>query len=283
MADAGRQFAVTPLQAGMAFNAATQPHSGVDVQHVEVSVTGAFSAERWESAWRQVIDAVAILRGCFSSNADAVSCVDAGAYQLPVDQVDLSGLSSAESELRWSELVRADRVKGFDLHAAPLMRFVIASPADGQTRILWSFHHAILDGRSFPIVLDLVLGVYLDGAAVAENPSRAFEDFVSLQAELDTRPALDAWASRLAAVEDTSTFNLRSPEPVAESGPAVSAVEAHLEGVQSAHLVAMAHELDVSINNVIQASWGLLLHHYSQNETVIFGTTRACRLSLIHI
>ena len=152
-----------------------------------------------------------------------------------------------------------------------------------SVRILWSFHHAILDGRSFPLVLDRVLGEYVGGESLPEETSIAFAQYAHALSNLDTRPVLDVWGSRVGAIEDTSTFALSSPEEASgeqEEGTARITgehCELHLDEAASMRLVELADRSGVSLNNVIQAAWALLLHHYSQNETVAFGSTRACR------
>ena len=60
-----------------------------------------------------------------------------------------------------------DRATGFDLSDAPLMRLTIIACGASHYEVLWTFHHAILDGRSFPILLREVFGLYDAASATA--------------------------------------------------------------------------------------------------------------------
>ena len=275
----GKSYVALPLQAGMVYNAESRPRSGVDVEHVEIVVTDSFDVGAWIGAWEQVARDLDVLRTCFTWDLDAVRavCRDIEDYEFELSRHDLSEVPLDERNNRWKELLAQDRVQGFDLTLAPLMRFVVADVGDEGTRILWSFHHAILDGRSFPLVLDRVLGVYFGEPTTTDDSSVEFHEFVTAYQALDQRPALDVWGKRLAEIEDTSTFSLRKPELTDHSGPAVLGIERTLDADSSAALSALADEIGISLNNVVQGGWGLLLRHYSRHQTVMFGSTRARR------
>ena len=77
-----------------------------------------------------------------------------------------------------------DRTTGFDLNHAPLMRLTIAVCGPSHYEVLWTFHHAILDGRSFPILLREVFGLYdaarngRDWSLPAPRQYRAYIDWL---------------------------------------------------------------------------------------------------------
>ena len=52
--------------------------------------------------------------------------------------------------------------------SAPAMRLMIVDWGANEHRVVWTFHHALLDGRSFPLVLREVFAFY-DAAARGER------------------------------------------------------------------------------------------------------------------
>ena len=192
----------TPLQAGMLFNALANPASGVDIQQVAITLEEALDVERFTKAWQDLILNHAILRTSFAwEGLSTPACVVHDDTAMPIEQHDWSNLDQAMQEKAKAALMRAERVKGFAMDGPSLMRLTIAREADDRWWVLWTFHHAILDGRSFPLVLERLLALY-DGVVSSLTPrGLAFDDYAGALAAIDQAPAKEAWQKRLAPLE----------------------------------------------------------------------------------
>ena len=82
--------------------------------------------------------------------------------QIPVERFDWRALAEAERHRRLQALLDNDRGRGFDLNQAPLMRLALMRATERDHWVLWTFHHALLDGRSFPLVLREVFAFHED-------------------------------------------------------------------------------------------------------------------------
>lgn len=275
----GRQ-AATPLQAGMVFNTLANPKSGVDIQQVAITFKEPLAVERFAEAWRGVMRDHAILRTSFAWEGLSVpEQVVLDHPVLPIEQKDWSDLGADARRHAKTALLNVERVKGFAMDAPCLMRLTIAREADDHWWVLWTFHHAILDGRSFPLLLERLFQRYdgVVGAGSVLGPS--FGDYADALAAIDHGPAKDAWRERLAPLESPASIDLpyqAGPDQI-DGEAAVSNIEIRIERETTSALRSLADETGVSLNNVIQAAWTLLLHHYSQQPTVAFGSTRAGR------
>ncbi len=260
----------TALQAGMAYHAAAHPGTGVDVEQIEITFDGDLDPEAFVSAFNQVIAKNDILRTALVAGPDGTTMQSiAAAAELPV--TELTGAVDR------SEVQIQDRLTDFDLTTAPLQRLTIHTD-EVDTWILWSFHHSLLDGRSFPLVLDAVFDVY-DNVAPAQAIGRPFQDYVDTVTTIDPQTAgyqAGFWRNYLADLENPTTITLPPTGEVA-SGLSVRAIERQLPQTASDAIRAAAAAAGVSVNNAVQAAWILLLHHYSQSQSVVLGTTRACR------
>ena len=67
--------------------------------------------------------------------------------ELPWRVVDWRHLAPDEAQLRLDGLLAEDRRRGFAIDQAPLMRVVVIQLAGGD-RLVWTHHHALLDGWS---------------------------------------------------------------------------------------------------------------------------------------
>jgi amino acid adenylation domain-containing protein len=267
--------AATPLQAGMYFHAAAQPESGVDVEHVILHYDGALDVEAFRRAWNTSVAELPILRSAMRVVDGIPRLVTASEVEMAIDEVDLT--DSSEEDAALERIVAADRTLGFDLEHPPLMRFTHCRLPGGRSWTLWSFHHLLLDGRSFPLVLERVLARYR-GETPPPLPEADFDAYADALLSLDHTEAVNAWTTKLQPIEGPSSIPA-SPDTNA-SAAALLVHERRLSPVLSDGVRSLAQNAGASVNNVVQAAWALLLHHHSQQPFAVFGSTRAGRHTL---
>lgn len=278
-----RQTGTTPLQAGMLFHAAAHPGSGVDVEQISMRLDEPLDLERFTAAWQKVFERHPILRSRFDwQSGSEPLMIQCEAADVSVAVADWSDVESATQEQRIAELMTADRVAGFDLAAGPVNRFNVAQLGAAKWWILWSFHHSILDGRSFPIVLNEVFQLYDNGLETPLPDRRPFDEYVQAIVRQDLKTARNYWSEKLASFESASTVP-STIEPSGrndagkDAGPSVNFVQVELDEADTRRLRALADQTNSTLNTCVQAAWYLTLAHYSTQPVVTFGTTRACR------
>ena len=79
---------------------------------------------------------------------------------VPVTHHDWSGRSADAAERALTRLLAEDRAAGLDLAAAPLMRLALIRLSADRVRLVWTFHHILLDGWSAAQVFDEVCERY---------------------------------------------------------------------------------------------------------------------------
>src|SRR3954467_11850274 len=154
-------YELSPMQAGMLYHGLSGPNPGVDIEQVVASVREPLVESHFLRAWQQVVDRHAILRSRFRWEGVAQPVQEVlDEAQIPVERLDWRALGEAERDARYQALLDRDRVCDFDFGEAPLMRLTLVRYSDSEYRVLWTFHHALLDGRSFPVVLREVFAIY---------------------------------------------------------------------------------------------------------------------------
>ncbi|MEM8706768.1 MAG: amino acid adenylation domain-containing protein [Actinomycetota bacterium] len=270
-------YPLTPMQSGMLFHAVSAPGTGVDVQHIRVDLDEGLDIERFRAAWEETAGQHQILRARFEwEGVDTPQQVFDGDGRAEIRTVDLTSLGDDEAEARVVEEMRADRLQGFDLTTTP-NRFVVFERGDRRATLLWSFHHILLDGRSFPIVLRDVFAVY-DEHAASPAP-RPYADYLDHMSAFDHGPSGAFWSEHLTGVEGATPLVIDHAPPPAVAA-ALGTHEVHLDPDDLAALAAFGQRAGGSVNTLIQLGWGAVLHHYGGGERVTFGATRACRHGL---
>src|SRR5262249_44504589 len=108
---------------------------------------------------------------------------------------------SAEQRGNWLEsYLEADRRRGFELTEAPLMRLALFWVAEADYQLVWTSHHAILDGRSRLVVLKELFALYeafRRGQDLPLQQPRPYRDYIEWLGQQDFSKAEGFWRRML--------------------------------------------------------------------------------------
>ncbi|MEN3304154.1 MAG: hypothetical protein V7603_356 [Micromonosporaceae bacterium] len=275
--DVADVYPLTPMQAGMVFHGLSQADQGVYFEQVTFVLAGVEDARLLGAAWQHVVDRTPVLRSRVAwEGVPQPLQVVARRATVPVGYHDWTPLPAAEREQELERLLAADRDAGLDLAVAPLTRVALARVSATEVRVLWTFHHVLLDGWS---VFHVLSDVFASHAALAagrapELASRpAFREYLAWLAGRDLPEAEAHWRQVL------SGFGCATPLPYdrapARAHASRSALwhSVALDEDESARLYQAARAHRLTLNAVVQGAWGLLLSRYSGQRDVCFGAT----------
>src|SRR5436305_1075016 len=151
-------YPLSPLQEGILFHSLYAPESGVYVEQLSCALAGPLDAAAFARAWERVIERHAVLRTAFvwKSQKRPLQAVQRE-VALPLVSEDWSHLAAGEREARFAAFLAEDRKRGFEVARAPLLRIALLRFGADEHRLVWTFHHLLLDGWSLPLVLSEVL------------------------------------------------------------------------------------------------------------------------------
>ena len=279
---ASESYPLSALQQGMLFHTLSSPGSGVDIEQILCTLGERLDISAFERAWKRVIARHPILRTRFhwEGLAKPLQVVEPQ-VEIKLQYQDWRQVPAGECDQRIEAYLRTDRLHDFKMNLAPLMSLVLFELDDSQYQFLWTFHHALLDGRSFPLIITEVFNTY-DGLVEDRDhildqprPYREYIDWLQQQkltrAETYLRETLKGFttATQLGVARTSDETSRVAGDMGAEE------ISLSLEHTASLRSFAAGHEL--TLNTLIQGAWALLLHHYSNEEDVVFGTVRACR------
>ena len=276
-------YPLTPMQQGMLFQSIYEPNAGFYIQQIICILREHVDAASLQRAWRRVVERHAVLRTSFRWEGlpEPLQEVHSN-VELEFEVRDWRDLDHEIQQQRLNEYLRTDRLRGFDLTKAPLMRVALFQLPD-RWEMLWAFHHCLLDGRSHFLVLQEVFEIYdaeHRNEQVKLQDLRPYSDYIAWLRKNEPADSESFWRQRL------SGFVAPTPLPAPDK-PGSTVTERYLfreirisESLTAA-LKSLAEQSEVTLNNLVQGSWALLLNRYSGEEDVVFGTTRACRHSTI--
>jgi amino acid adenylation domain-containing protein len=188
--------------------------------------------------------------------------------------VRLVDLREADDPVRaFDTWLEQDRRIGFDLTAPPLFRVTVVRVEENTCHLVFTHHHALLDGWSVNIVLaDFVRLCHGLDAGEATSPW----DYVAWLREQETEPARRAWQTALGDVE-----------PLIVSANAAPATETawpdhvivSLTERDTAALAERARAAGVTVATAITAAWAVALGAVTGRHDVVFGSVFSGRES----
>jgi hypothetical protein len=261
-------FACAPMQAGLVFET-LRGEGGVYVQQVVIDLPPDVDVGGLKAAWERAVARHWALRSSFRVAADGPLTQQVAAdVQVPLVVLDWRDLDPGEAVARWSEVLAADRTAGFDPATPPLMRLALCR-TQTRARLLWTYHHSILDGRSrLAVAREVLFGYEAPAGGVAE-----FAEFARWANGLaDDEDARGFWRDRLAGATTAPSPRGGSPGP---PGDVVLKLRAGLSDA----LGRLAGEQDLTLATILQGAFAVVLAQEAGLSDVVYGTTRAGRRS----
>jgi natural product biosynthesis luciferase-like monooxygenase protein len=282
-----RSLPLTHIQQGMLFHHLSGGHRGVDLEQIVGDLPEALDLDAFQEAWSLVAARHPAMRMRFRwEDVDAPVQETLPSVDVSIHTADWRDRPSDEREGEFTAFVAEDRARGFELSDAPLFRVALFRLADAHYRLLWSFPHIILDGRSFIVVLRDVFETYeavRAGRAPVVSEDASFPAFVEW---LDGRTGegdSDYWRELLRGLRSATPLpydrGAAAGASPGEAGRGERQVLLTAEATSGLRDFASRHGL--TVNTLVQGAWGLVLARHSGEGDVAFGATRAGRYGTV--
>jgi amino acid adenylation domain-containing protein len=271
-------YRLSSMQEGMLFHYLRNAGSGVDIEQLVCTLPEAIDSSALRRACQALVQRYDVFRTRFQweNVPQPVQnvCVTAEAA---FDVTDVSHLAPEVQEARIKEYLEEDRATGFPLDQAPMTRFTLFRQGSSQYKFIWTFHHVVMDGRSFPIVLRELFDLYeaeRTSSGVNLPEQRPYFEYIRWLETLDHSKAEGFWRKHLEGFG--SATQIPALDGVSET-PGRAEMELRLSKEATEALRTIAAREGFTLNNIVQGAWGLVLAQQSASKDVVFGVTRACR------
>lgn len=277
-------YPLSPLQQGLLTHYSGNCSEGMDVVQIVFHLPEPLGKEAFALSWDWLARRHAILRTTFDAGTRERPPLQAVHDQTPVhfSWEDWRGRDGADREAQWSRLLAGDRIRGINPMKLPLWRVSVVQFGGSEHRVIFTFHHLLLDARALRVLLSELFAAYeacRAGREPADGGVRPYRDYIDWLQGQDLEPSLQYWREKLAG------FHTPTPLPLARNcgHTRLSAtVGSHhrvlkLDPARTSFLRKFARDNDVTLNTLVQGAWALLLGRCSGEPEVLFGAVRACR------
>ncbi|SCW56608.1 non-ribosomal peptide synthase domain TIGR01720/amino acid adenylation domain-containing protein, partial [Paenibacillus tianmuensis] len=268
-------FALTPLQKGMLFHSLMDRQAGSYFEQLTLDLEGSFRVEAFRRGFELLVQRHQVLRANYLT-ALADEPIQVVIRHKPVDfsYEDLRPLEADERLAYAESFLRQDKKRGFDLEQGALMRVSVLQTGDQSYRLVWSFHHILMDGWCLSIMLGEVFESYhaylssKQPKLASVTPYSRYFDWLEKQ---EDQEAKQFWSQVLSGYEQMTLL------PQSDAGDAASgfAPVKHIfllnrELTERLNRVAKQHQ--VTLYTLIQTAWGVILQNYNNSPDVVFGS-----------
>ncbi len=271
-----RLYIATPMQSGLLYHGLLESEGSLYISQWYCDLVGEVDVDVLQSAWETVISRHNILRTCFVAlDTEQIHQLVAKEVALPFVSEDLRGLTAAEQQQKLTSIRELEKGQGFDFAVPPLMRIHLCRLADDSYHFLWTRHHALLDGWSSSIIFGEVIECYrslLNRSALELQTPADYEDYIGWLYHQNGAEARDFWTEALNGFREPTQLRISKKTPP-ETAAGVDNVKILFDEKVTAKLEALAQASKCTMSAVFQAAWSYLLHRYSAEDQVVFGST----------
>jgi hypothetical protein len=277
-------YPLSPMQQGMFFHTLSAPDWGVYFYQLSWDMRGDHDPELLRQAWQAVVDRQQALRTSFHwRDLDKPVQVVHRQVEVPFSVQDWCGVPAEELPGKFDDFLAGDMKRGFAMDQAPLVRVTVLRTAGDCLRVVWSYHHVLVDGWSLPILVREVFGIYQglrEGRPPALPPAPPYKAFISWLQKRDNARAEAYWRKELEGftsptrlgIDRVSFSTLRNRKWQSPQDQVV-----RLSAGETASLQAWCRAHRLTLNTLVQGAWALLLCRYSGQDDVVFGNSVAGR------
>lgn len=280
-------FPISPMQHGMLMETLKSPQgAGSYIEQIVFDINQEIDIQRFTTAWQKIIQHHEIMRlGFVWQNLDQPLQFVAAIDQVNIEFNDWSKLSKPETDEFLEMFLQADRRLGFSLSKPPLFRIALLKTDKNRYTCVWSFHHAIADGRTMACILKDLFLIYHDPNA-ALIPPGSFKNYIEWlnRTQADSKAGafwekqLKGFTEPLAlpfSVQKTAITESRRQEfsMAITTGNQSTLISSGTTSI----LKKICEKNSITMNSLLMGVWAVLLSHYTGEMDIVFGTTRSIR------
>ncbi|SFU97970.1 non-ribosomal peptide synthetase, partial [Xenorhabdus koppenhoeferi] len=274
-------FSATSLQQGFIYHHLAQPEDDAYRVQLLLDYHTYVDLAVYQRAWSLASLRFPILRTAFDWEGKILQIVTEGSSigSKHFTTKDISHLSEEERNKAIEAIQQNDRILSFDLSQPGLIRFTFIKQDEQLTTVLVTLHHCIIDGWSYPILLQTV-HEYYNELTQGRTPKIVVDKayLATQQYYLDHKAESEAyWAERKSQFGRMNDFSsllshrvdLMQIKTVEKPAEQIFTIQ----GNTYEQLKDTCRTQGITLNVALQFAWHKLLHSYTGDEQTIVGTT----------
>lgn len=262
-------YPLSPMQEAMLVHTLAAGRSEVNFEQSCMRIRGALDHDALAHAWQTVLDRHDVLRTAFHWRGLARPMqVVHRRVGLPLEAHNWPRFDPS----RLDDFLAADRARGFELSAAPLLRLHAIQTASDGLYLISSFHHLLVDGWCLGRIEREVRAAYesfRSGRPALLDQPAAYKSYIDWLSRNDSTASRRFFADALSDLP--MRRRLRAPARMAASGYITTKLTLSRSATRA--LVAFTRRRGLTLAAAMHFAWAVWLAGRLDCQDVVFGTT----------
>ncbi len=262
---------MTPMQLGMLFDYRLNEKSQTYFEQVVLHLKGNVDKERLKMSFQYIIQKNEALRTCFEYKIfEKPQQIVLKEYSMASSFIDMRGTADQDHVLK--KFYEDDRSDNFNLCDQVPMRMTLIQVSDDDYRLIWSFHHILMDGWCIDLLVKDIADCYLllsEGKKMQEPMSVNCQVYHNWLAEQNRKEMLEYWKNYLkgfSEIVSTQKDEFHNRELVERKELNFIIPEAFKKELDD-----YCQRESITLANLMQAVWAIVLGKYFNRSDIVFG------------
>ncbi|WP_417237021.1 amino acid adenylation domain-containing protein [Bizionia paragorgiae] len=276
-------YPLSSMQEGMMYHSLLDPKTSHYFEQVSCKIEGELDIPVVRKTLNYLLKRHDVLRTVFSDEFDRSLQIVLDQEEFDFSLIDIR--QSVDGE-KIEELIEEYRIKDrnnkFNLLQGSLIRLTVLQISNTSFEFIWSYHHILMDGWCIGILLQEFEQVYkhfTNKTSIELPVVKPYSNYISWIEKRDKIKLSNYWSTYLAGYDTLATIPKKGNESQEKNKQAV--YEHYISSEVVTSLQTLSREQGVTLNNIIQTSWGIVLSRYNNTRDVVFGTVVSGRPSEI--
>ncbi len=270
-------YPLSPMQEGMLFHSLYEKEADHYFEQVSYQLNGKLQINAIEKSLRDLMARHDILRTVFLHD----SYIQPIQLVLKEREIDFTFKDVQQECLEYSRekviesYKTGDKSRTFDLSNDVLIRVTVLQTSIVEYEFIWSFHHIIMDGWCMSLIINdftLIYSLNNNRKGINLPTTKPYSNYIEWLEKRDKDESLSYWSNYLTSYESLATL----PEKTVKSSEVLpynlNSQQLVVSEKETTQLQRVTEEYGVTISNILQSAWALLLAKYNNTEDVVFGS-----------
>ena len=265
-------YNLTPLQEGILFHSLNKEiEQSPYFEQTSFEIHGEFDVEIFKKSWNHLIQRYDILRTVFTYKKTPKP------KQVVLKQatIDLTyeNITLMEDKNNYiQEFLEKDKQAYFGLIKTNPLRITVFQIEKNRYKIVFSFHHILLDGWSVGILFKELFEIYALLKKLQQinlAPTKPYSHYIKWLSKQDNITTKDFWKNYLSGYETHVQILQKTPslEYIAKEETLII----DKNSTDTLHTLLKQHS--ITLNTFLETMWGVLMGKYNNSTDIVFGTT----------
>ena len=265
-------YPLSYMQENFLFNKMLDKQDKYIVQ-VVMNVYKELKEEKISSVMEKIASRFEILRtAIFYKKQSVARNVQFIERNIPVTFEDFDGFDAQTIDKRIKKYIAEEKNSSWDFENDPLFRVYVIKVGEKQSKLIWSFHHIIMDGWCLDLINNLFIQLYEEIDCKENQEISEYSEFVEVlnnNNEIKTKYFWENYLDNFEGLplllpEKENSYEKSKENDLEEVGIRLTSELTEL--IQN-----LGRKIKVGVGTILESAWGIVLQAYSASTDIVFG------------